>query len=436
LGFADLSISKSASPEPVGAGQPLTYTLTFTNAGPSPVASATVTDALPNGASVFSAPGCTNVGNVLTCTVASLGVNIPTNLTIVALAPPNAGVITNTAGITATAIDTHTLNNTAWVTTTVTPIADLGITKSDAPDPVDPDKTITYTVVVSNNGPSAAVTGRFTDSLPISATFVSLSAPGWACTPPPVGSTGNIICTIPNLAAGAPYTLTIAVRVDASARPGAVLTNTARVSSDTPDPTTPNSATTTTTVGNYRIYLPAVMRDYAFAPDLVVQSVSVSSGNAQVVIKNQGDAPVTQVFTQEFWVDLYINPSPPPTRVNQTRETLGCQGAVWGITTTALSRLTPGGMITLTLNDAYYWPSKSNMPASLPPGTPVYVQVDSANANTNYGAVLENHEITGSPYNNILGPVGSTSMLSDESLEPISLTGVFSDRLGNLPVRP
>jgi len=36
------------------------------------------------------------------------------------------------------------------------------------------------------------------------------------------------------------------------------------------------------------------------------------------------------------------------------------------------------------------------------------VQVDSANANTTYGAVLENHEMASWAYNNILGPVLST----------------------------
>ena len=34
-------------------------------------------------------------------------------------------------------------------------------------------------------------------------------------------------------------------------------------------------------------------------------------------------------------------------------------------------------------------------------GTAVYAQVDSANTNTSYGAVLENHESNGGAYNNI-----------------------------------
>jgi hypothetical protein len=38
-------------------------------------------------------------------------------------------------------------------------------------------------------------------------------------------------------------------------------------------------------------------------------------------------------------------------------------------------------------------------------GTPVYAQVDAVNLATTYGAVLENHEIAGGAYNNIVGPV-------------------------------
>jgi hypothetical protein len=63
-----------------------------------------------------------------------------------------------------------------------------------------------------------------------------------------------------------------------------------------------------------------------------------------------------------------------------------------------------GESITLTLNDAYYRPELSNLPASISAGTPIYVQVDSANTTTNYGNVLETHEITNGTYNNIVGP--------------------------------
>jgi len=157
------------------------------------------------------------------------------------------------------------------------------------------------------------------------------------------------------------------------------------------------------TVGDYKLYLPLAAKNYAIAPDLVVERIMAASNSAQVVIKNQGNAPVVE----EFWVDLYVNPNPVPTGVNQTwNDGRSAQGIVWGVTSTALP-LMPGSTLTLTHGDTYFWPSLSRYEA-IPAGIPIYAQVDSANANTTYGAVLENHEIAGGAYNNILGPVLST----------------------------
>jgi hypothetical protein len=71
----------------------------------------------------------------------------------------------------------------------------------------------------------------------------------------------------------------------------------------------------------------------------------------------------------------------------------------------ALPSLRAGGSFTLTLGDAYYWPTLSTFPGGLAAGTPIYAQADSAHTHSIYGAVLENHEIMGLPYNNITGPV-------------------------------
>jgi hypothetical protein len=77
---------------------------------------------------------------------------------------------------------------------------------------------------------------------------------------------------------------------------------------------------------------------------------------------------------------------------------------VWGITGGALP-LAPGASITLKLGDAYYRADKSALGVSLPAGARVYAQVDSANAGTTYGGVLETHESDGGAYNNIAASV-------------------------------
>ncbi|MEM7330963.1 MAG: hypothetical protein AAF490_02650, partial [Chloroflexota bacterium] len=113
-----------------------------------------------------------------------------------------------------------------------------------------------------------------------------------------------------------------------------------------------------------------------------------------VEIQNIGDEPVVD----DFWVDVYINPATPPTSVNDTLETLNAYGFVWGITDVVIH---PGGTLQLTLNDAYFVETEHTAPFPLSAGYPVYAQVDSANANNPNGAILEDHEKSGSTYNNI-----------------------------------
>jgi subtilisin-like proprotein convertase family protein/archaellum component FlaG (FlaF/FlaG flagellin family) len=135
-------------------------------------------------------------------------------------------------------------------------------------------------------------------------------------------------------------------------------------------------------------------------PDLIVENLTVTANNVQVVIKNQGEATVND----EFWVDVYIDPDPPPTAVNQIWNDIASEGLVWGVT----ADLRPGEVLTLTIGDAYYQAAYSHVHWPLPIGIPVYAQVDSSNANTLYGGVLEMHEVIGGAYNNIAGPVSAT----------------------------
>jgi hypothetical protein len=132
------------------------------------------------------------------------------------------------------------------------------------------------------------------------------------------------------------------------------------------------------------------------APDLIVEQITATQNGIELVIKNQGEASVVD----EFWVDVYINPSPPPTSANQVWRMLCSQGLVWGITESALP-LYPNATLTLTLDGPYYMPEYSQVAWPLPAGTMIYAQVDSANADTRYSGVLEIHEIWGWPYNNI-----------------------------------
>ena len=119
------------------------------------------------------------------------------------------------------------------------PAADLSLTKADAPDPVAPRGTLTYTLMVTNHGPNAAPGTHILDTLPAGVTFVGASA---GC----VQSAGLVDCDLGALANGASTTVTIQVTPKARG----VITNTASVGSSAPDPDrSDNTATTDTTVG-------------------------------------------------------------------------------------------------------------------------------------------------------------------------------------------
>ena len=157
---ADLAITKTG-PATVVAGSLVSYSLVVVDNGPSDAANLTVTDTLPAGVTFVSATGagwtCSNAGNVsATCTRPALatGVTAPT-ITVVVTAPAQGATLTDTATVAATTSDPVPGNNSSSVTTTVTPSADLAITKT-GPATVVAGASVTYQLVVTDNGPSDA----------------------------------------------------------------------------------------------------------------------------------------------------------------------------------------------------------------------------------------------------------------------------------------
>ncbi|HMF04739.1 MAG TPA: DUF11 domain-containing protein, partial [Acidimicrobiia bacterium] len=141
--------------------------------------------------------------------------------------------------------DPNTSNNSATTPTTVqAQSADLAVTKIDTPDPVVPGGNITYTITVSNGGPSDASSVSVQDAMPFNTTFVSLAPPaGWSCTTPGVGSTGLAQCSSALLANGGTAVFTLVVHVSPAAANGSTITNNAFASSQGADD--PNMANNT-----------------------------------------------------------------------------------------------------------------------------------------------------------------------------------------------
>ena len=154
----DLAISKADSPDPVIAGQALTYTLFITNIGPSNATGVVLTDTLPAGVTFASASaGCANAGGTVTCTIGNLSAGASLQRTImVTVNSGTTGSLANTVTIAGNETDPTPGNNSDTSLTTVQTETDLIISKADSPDPVVAGQLLTYTLTITNAGPSNA----------------------------------------------------------------------------------------------------------------------------------------------------------------------------------------------------------------------------------------------------------------------------------------
>src|SRR5262249_17563920 len=179
---ADLDVAINA-PSSVTLGDNLTYTITVTNNGPAVAPDIALTSALqPNVALVSLPPGCAGgLGGFISCGPLPLASGTSVQLTIVvkALVTP---AITNTVTVTSpTTQDPFPANNTTAAITTVvaTSGADLSITLTASPQTVQLFQRVTFTITVTNHGPSDAtnVVTTYTATIPLAEVAIETLTP-------------------------------------------------------------------------------------------------------------------------------------------------------------------------------------------------------------------------------------------------------------------
>jgi uncharacterized repeat protein (TIGR01451 family) len=329
---ADLSVTNSASPNPVTAGSNITYTQVVTNSGPAAATTVTLTETLPTGTTFVSLAGagwtCTAAAPY-TCTIASLAANATTTFTFVVTVGATAtsgSTITDTASVASSVTgDPNPGNNSASVSVQVADSANLSITNTASPVPVQAGNNIIYTQVITNGGPSAAATATLTENTPPNTTFQSVTAPGaWSCTTPTVGGTGTITCTDPSFATGT-ASFTVVVKVTAGTAAGTAISDTATVTSTTTDPNLANNSATANDVVATATQADLITTNTA-APTSVAAGSNVTYTQS---VTNNGPAAATAVtFTQTTPPNTNFQSITPPAGWTCVTPAVGATGTI------------------------------------------------------------------------------------------------------------
>lgn len=247
---SDLALTKTG-PATAVAGTDVSYLLSMVNNGPSTARGVVIEDVAPTGTQILSVTGSDGA----TCNAGTPGsATLPSRCSFGDLAPgatrtmsvslrvlpDTLGPIHNDARTTSNTFDDDLANNLGTVRTDVEGSADLALSKLSSPSPVVAGKQLTYTMTVSNGGPSTSRAVSVTDQLPDGTSFVS-GVDGNGATVCALVQPGKVVCDLATMQPGTAKTVYLTVQVAPSVAKDTVLINSASVSSATSDPDLSNN---------------------------------------------------------------------------------------------------------------------------------------------------------------------------------------------------
>jgi uncharacterized repeat protein (TIGR01451 family) len=346
---ADIAVTNSAAPSTVATSANITYTQSLTNNGPAVATTVTFTEAIPTNTTFVSlakpaawscstpAVGATGTVN---CSIASLAAGSAAAFTLITKV--NAGtatgtVITDTDMGSSSITDPNPSNNSATANVTVAQAnqADMAVSMSENPNPVLAGGNITYTAVVTNNGPATATTVTAVDTIPANTTFSSDTVPsGWTC----VVNATTVSCSNPSMAANATSTFTFVFTVTAGTAPGTVITNSVTVGSAVSDPTpSNNTATATDTVTSPSQADLSINK--SGAPEPVNQGDTLTY---TLTVANNGPATAANVVVSD--------PLPSAVTYQSSSATQGTCSQASGTVTCNIGTMSNGQIVTITIS--------------------------------------------------------------------------------------
>jgi uncharacterized repeat protein (TIGR01451 family) len=312
------------------AGDEVIFELSATNLGPSDATSVTFNDVLAsppyeagtvsytldNGTTWEEWTGSIQVGSL------AKGASLTLRLRGI-LSGSFTGTLTNTATVTSTTYDPVPANNTYTIYPEADASADLSILKT-GPSIVVAGETITYTITVSNAGPSLATNVVLEDN------FSNTIFSGIQYTFGTITGTWNGVLDIGTLSSTETATVTITALLKPDLTNGSILSNTAVVNSSTPDPYhVDNSSTATSTITS--------ITDLSIEKTVVTPAENIIAGQAvryNLAVTNHGPSSAFTVVAMEI-------PSPDITLTHY----LVNGGVLWNNWPSSGNQITLGTMI-------------------------------------------------------------------------------------------
>ncbi len=282
INAADLVVVKSAQTASalVVPGSLITYTLNYRNDGVDSAANAEITDTVPANTTLVNGSitgGGTVSNGIITWdlnTLASQATgSVRFTVKVDSLLPAGAHAIANTAFITTTTLpDASPLDNVSSVSTSVTAQPDLVIVKTDGKTQVLAGDVVDYTITYRNAGDQDATGVTIVDTLlnGLAIDESQLSGSTYnGSTPPSIynAGAGTLTWTIGALPVSETFsTITVRLKVNASAAPGSVVANRVEISDDENNGDDPNPGDNISTDSNLVIAPYIVLEKHASVP--------------------------------------------------------------------------------------------------------------------------------------------------------------------------